>query len=408
MDVAWIIFLFAVGACVGSFLNVVIYRLPRGESIVFPGSHCPSCGRAIKWYDNIPLVSWIALCAKCRFCKARISPRYILIELATAILVAGLYVCYYILHLRQGAGTFEQTWPMFLAHAALLCGLLACTAIDIECWIVPLEVCWLISLVGIICATADPSAYHSQKPFAWLPEVSPLWGAMSLSAGIGLIIALLLQKYGIFQQSFLDATDKPISKTSQTEEPDAKPTSGKPAISVAITSEHGVNPRVEVIREVVFLSPAIILAAAAYLLVTHVPAIQTWWSNFFHSGMGGGAGLARHLNGFLAALMGYLLSGLLVWMTRILGTLAFGKEAMGLGDVHLMAAVGAVAGWIVPILAFFVAPVFGLLWALYLLLGRNQRELPYGPWLAVGTVIVMLFYDRFFTFIQAYQRLMSY
>lgn len=70
-----------------------------------------------------------------------------------------------------------------------------------------------------------------------------------------------------------------------------------------------------------------------------------------------------------------------------------------MGDVHLMAAVGAVTGWIVPSVAFFVAPFMGLLWALYLLASRNQRQLPYGPWLAAGTLVVMLFYDRFREFL---------
>ena len=66
-----------------------------------------------------------------------------------------------------------------------------------------------------------------------------------------------------------------------------------------------------------------------------------------------------------------------------------------MGDVHLMACVGAVTGWIVPSAAFFVAPFLGLLWALWLFVRRNQRELPYGPWLAVASVLVMVFYDVF-------------
>ena len=68
---------------------------------------------------------------------------------------------------------------------------------------------------------------------------------------------------------------------------------------------------------------------------------------------------------------------------------------MGLGDAHILAAVGAVTGWIIPSRAFFLAPVFALLWALYLWIGKNQRELPYGPWLAVATLVIMLFYDAF-------------
>ena len=85
----------------------------------------------------------------------------------------------------------------------------------------------------------------------------------------------------------------------------------------------------------------------------------------------------------------------IVTMGAILGTLVFGKEAMGMGDVHILAGVGAVTGWIVPSIAFFIAPLFGLLWAVYLWLGRGQRELPYGPWLAAATLVVMLFYDAF-------------
>ncbi len=85
--VAWtrpllIVYLFAVGAAVGSFLNVLIYRLPRRQSIVRPRSHCPACGELIHWYDNMPLVSWLLLRARCRRCKAPISVRYPAVEAA--------------------------------------------------------------------------------------------------------------------------------------------------------------------------------------------------------------------------------------------------------------------------------------------------------------------------------------
>ena len=79
---AWIFFF---GACVGSFLNVVIYRLPRGMSLVHPGSRCPTCGHAIRGWDNIPLVSWLLLGGKCRDCSAPISPRYYYVELTVGI-----------------------------------------------------------------------------------------------------------------------------------------------------------------------------------------------------------------------------------------------------------------------------------------------------------------------------------
>ena len=72
------------GLCVGSFLNVVIYRLPRKMSLAFPGSHCTSCTYKLKWYDNIPVISWLMLGGKCRKCKQPISVRYTVVEAANA------------------------------------------------------------------------------------------------------------------------------------------------------------------------------------------------------------------------------------------------------------------------------------------------------------------------------------
>jgi len=386
MDAFWVVFLAAVGACVGSFLNVVIYRLPRGQSIVFPPSHCTRCGRPIKWYDNIPLASWLVLRGRCRSCKAAISPRYIIVEAATAAMVAGLYVCYYVLDLRDGLGPFARSWPTFAAHAALLCALLACSIIDIQKWIVPLEACWFVSLVGLAVGAAAPHQWTVADT-----GYSPVAGAMSLGAAVGLAAALAAVHYGIIQRSFIDAqAPAPADKNP------SKPKGAAP-VSVAITSRHGVNPRREILREVVFLAPAIVLAGAAYLLVTKVAPIAAAWASLTAEGR-----FAAHSNGFLAALFGYFIGGLWIWGTRILGTLGFGKEAMGLGDVHIMAAVGAVTGWVVPSVAFFVAPLFGLLWALYLLLARNQRELPYGPWLAAATLVVLLFYDLFEALLRPY------
>ena len=105
-DWIWIVFLFAFGCCVGSFLNVVIYRLPRDKSIVTPPSACPSCGKHIHFYDNIPLISWLILGRKCRFCKAPISPRYFFIELLTGLVFVGLFILYFQFDLHIGIGSF--------------------------------------------------------------------------------------------------------------------------------------------------------------------------------------------------------------------------------------------------------------------------------------------------------------
>jgi leader peptidase (prepilin peptidase)/N-methyltransferase len=86
------IYAFAIGAIVGSFLNVVIHRYPREESVVFPGSHCPQCDAAIRWYDNIPVLSFAVLRGRCRACGAAIAWRYPLVELANALFYLAVYL----------------------------------------------------------------------------------------------------------------------------------------------------------------------------------------------------------------------------------------------------------------------------------------------------------------------------
>jgi leader peptidase (prepilin peptidase)/N-methyltransferase len=381
-----IVFLFALGTCVGSFLNVVIYRLPRNKSIAFPGSHCPKCGNPIGWYDNIPILSWLILRGKCRFCKVAISPRYLIVELVTGLLVTGLYVWYFMLGFRQGAVSLGADWPMFLAHAVLWCSLLACSAIDIEHWIIPLEVCWFASAVGIVVAAAAPSESTLLSP------VGPQLGMIGLAAAVGLVISLVLQHRGVLQPSFIDAAE-----TIRCEGGSDSPGQER-IVAVAAGSEHGINPRKEILREVLYLLPAGVLAGAMALTLRFCPAVNAWVSSLTDPAQVGR--WAPHIAGFQAALLGYLIGGLWIWGTRILGTLGFGKEAMGLGDVHLLAAVGAVTGWVVPSLAFFIAPFFGLLWAIRLMCSRRAREMPYGPHLALAAMLTMLFYDDILSFIR--------
>src|ERR1044071_7454457 len=113
------------GALIGSLLNVVIHRVPREESIAFPASHCPSCGTAIRPYDNIPVVSWAILRGRCRSCRAPISARYPAVELLTAVLFALTYV------LHSG---FTLSLPFDLAFVAAL---VALVFIDAEHMILP-------------------------------------------------------------------------------------------------------------------------------------------------------------------------------------------------------------------------------------------------------------------------------
>ena len=106
-------FSFAMGACIASFLNVVVWRVPRGESIVSPPSHCPKCGAPIRWWQNIPVVSWLALRGKCAKCRAGISPRYILVEL-----LGGKDA--EVVHIPRRPGEPDCTW----ADTAKICRML--------------------------------------------------------------------------------------------------------------------------------------------------------------------------------------------------------------------------------------------------------------------------------------------
>src|SRR5579862_9614828 len=96
IHIIFIIFLFLLGSCVGSFLNVVVWRLPRNESIVSPPSHCPKCNTPLAWYDNIPVFGWIALGGKCRYCKQPISIKYPIFEAFTGGLFVFFYIAFFI------------------------------------------------------------------------------------------------------------------------------------------------------------------------------------------------------------------------------------------------------------------------------------------------------------------------
>jgi len=388
-----IVFIFVFGACVGSFLNVVIYRMPRGQSIVSPPSHCPRCGKQIKWYDNIPILSWLVLRGRCRFCGVRISPRYIVIEAFTGAIVVGLYLAYFVYKVRRlslgpqdhvplAELDFFTAWPMFIAYAAMLCGLLACAAVDIEHFIVPLPVMWTVAIIG--------AAATAFRPHPFLASVSGVTAAMSLAAAIGIAWSLLAVHKGWLTPSFIDAGDRmDMSDSAANNTPGAAKCSQ--GGGVGVTEADGVNPRVEVLRELLFLVPAFLLAIGAWASLTYVPAAGRWWGQWFDAAAH--PVLAPRLSGVGGALFGFLVGGLWIWGTRIVATLAFGREAMGMGDVHILAGVGAVTGWVVPSLAFFLAPVSGVLLVLYLFATRRQRELPYGPWLAIGAVLAILLYD---------------
>lgn len=163
-----VVFLF--GLVAGSFVNVLIHRLPRGESVAFPGSHCPSCGAAIRAYDNIPVFSWLLLRGRCRACRVPIRIRYPVVELATGLLWAAVY--------SRAPGWADLVSGVFLCSAAL-----ALLAIDAEFRILPDK----ITMTGTVVGFALSFFSELRTPLSSL-------GGIALGAGGLYLVAFLYEK----------------------------------------------------------------------------------------------------------------------------------------------------------------------------------------------------------------------
>ena len=385
--ILFIPFFFALGACIGSFLNVVVWRLPRGESLVRPGSHCPKCQHPLAWYDNIPVFGWIFLRGKCRYCGNSISPRYPIVEAINGLLFVFYYVCFFILQIGPCAAItghvdefgiakpvmlmIQEHWPIYLLDMFLVSALLAASLIDAELYLIPPAIPWWAAGVGIVVHTLIdtprlPGAINASPPAA----------ALAAGGTIGLMVSIFLLRKGILPLSFAEGTPElEVDKARRQENPTAE--------QLQVKEYSRAEVRHEIRKEMKFLLPPLLLGGAWVLLVMKVPALAGWWN-----------ALLAHdpVSGFFGALLGGLVGGFTVWFTRILGSLAFGREAMGLGDVDLMFGVGAVLGPGAAVIAFFLAPFCGIGVAIYRWLFRKGHEIPYGPYLSLGAAIVMLFY----------------
>lgn len=187
-SVCWAIALWlaALGGCVGSFLNVVVYRLPAGKSLVRPGSHCPRCGHAIRWYDNVPVFGWFLLGGRCRDCREPIAFRYPLIEAVTAALFFGLA---WVELLSGGANlppslvvdkalTVHQVFTpweaadlvwVYVGHLLLLCTLLAAALIQYDGHRIPKSLFVPALIVGVVAPFVSPGK-HPGIMFAGDPD----------------------------------------------------------------------------------------------------------------------------------------------------------------------------------------------------------------------------------------------
>jgi len=388
---AWMLFVVVLGACVGSFMNMLVYRLPENKPLLRPmSSACPVCGHNLAWFENLPIVAWIVLRGRCRYCKTGISIRYPLIELTCASMYALMFWAYFesgwLLTAPLRPTWHDLTpvggWPGFLVHLVLATVLLASTLIDLKYFIIPLVLPYfavLATLIGLpLAAVLWPDSIPGMVRLSggWL---GPLAGAF-----LGLILANALLMFGLLPRSF----DIPSEENWQKFLAD-HPLPEDATEADLLKPEHWYihpYPRLEVLKECLFLA----LPAVGFILAWRYGlSIPTDWLG---EAEGGYPAWAEALAG---SGMGFLIGGLIVWAVRILGTLGFGKEAMGLGDVHLLAAIGALLGWKAAVVIFFLAPFPGIFFAVVVvgmvrISSGRKMVIPYGPFLAITALVMMV------------------
>ena len=175
------------GLLIGSFLNVVSYRLPRGESLSVPGSHCPSCDAAVKPWDNIPVLSWLALRGRCRSCKAQIGARYPIVEAVTAAVFAAVAA----VHLHNTA--------MLVMGLVLVAFLVPIAAIDLDTKKIPNKLTLPAAVLAVVLGTVlDPGGEVERLIAGAAAGGALMLPSLLHPSGMGLGDAKLMGVLGLF------------------------------------------------------------------------------------------------------------------------------------------------------------------------------------------------------------------
>lgn len=428
------------GLCVGSFLNVVIYRLPRGLSISKPTwSFCPQCKATLRWYDNLPVLGWLLLRARCRYCHQPISAQYPLVEAITGLAFILTYYLLFVTNARvldvsgAGVGTLAAAWPtdipLLFAWLVLVAVLVACSTMDLLLYVVDTRVTDVALVAGIVLYALWPRpeffAERAATPAAAAALVAAavsglmLWranrrGSSADEEGLGLealgedagaaspsstftaatVIAIVvfvglavwllagaaspaLGSGGVWglvvPGAFLALFAAMVLAGGQPREVDEE-------LRAAIEAEAPTARRVA-IKELLWLTPALLTAVMTYFVVCNVPAINGLWQSAVRWTP---VGHVAPLGGMTFAIHGAIVAAAVGWIIRIFFTLAFGREAFGTGDIYILAAAGAVGGWDIALLGFLLSVPIALLgWIVSLLLKRTAM-IPFGPPLAIG------------------------
>ena len=345
MNFLFAVFAAVLGAVTGSFLNACIHRMPRGISLLNPKrSFCPNCEKAIPWYENLPVLSWIILRGKCSGCGAPISFRYPLVELLTA----GLFLA---LWLNFG-------FPLGMVYFSFAALLIAATFIDFEHLIIPDEITLGGALLGIALSAAVPELMASKSHLV-APGLSIL-GAIAGFSAVFLIVELGKLAFGKIRHRF--PTSVPFKWVRDAE-----------SVTIDIDGE-SMDWRDIFSRQrdklVVDFEDGLVIDGEG------LPANRL---EFFHDRMLSGNSV-RNLDS----------------ITRIEGrtiSVVIPREAMGFGDVKFIACIGAFLGWQGALFSLFAGSIVGSvagLAGLFLARDRAGVRLPFGPFLATGALIWLL------------------
>ena len=203
----WYVFLTVLsvvwGACIGSFLNVCIHRIPREQSVVKPRSHCPQCKRDIPWYLNIPVASYLMLRGRCRFCGTRISPRYMLVECLVAALFLLVWLKYDVLTTDRPLGLTPMTDGLLVpVYWLAVSGLVLGTFVDFEHLIIPDRVTIGGIVAGFVLSGLVPAMHGATSMLG-----SMIWSALGILIGGGTLWGLAIFGRFVFKKEAMGFGD---------------------------------------------------------------------------------------------------------------------------------------------------------------------------------------------------------
>jgi leader peptidase (prepilin peptidase) / N-methyltransferase len=359
------------GLLIGSFSNVLIWRLPRGENIAFPPSHCPKCEHSLAVLDLVPVMSWAALGGKCRYCKAPITPRYPIIELISGLAYLGLGLLF----------PFSVVGASVIGLCLLFTILLVGSVIDAETYTLPDGLTLPGVVIGLLFGLVNNSSGAASVGLPIFSEA--LRGALM---GAGLVVTIdLLGSWIMRRLREMQYPEQPI---------------GYQQIALGLFGGLLIGGLSGNLWAAV--TGGLALGAASTLLnfstkrVVRIPELLTVGGSLIGlpllSTLGGPAFLGG-LNGALAAAGAVsLLAGTYWWVNEkaIDQDAPADPRAMGFGDVKLAAVIGAFLGFDNLVVTLAVAVVAGAVFGIVQKVLRSDNRVKFGPFLAVGAVVALL------------------